>query len=97
MSDQTKPPAKHLPHGNYERADWFEAECERLAARLEVSEAGSRAAISKAQWQARTNSELNTLVARSAQLEKVALWVKEHGSKHGMPDEVFAILATVGP
>ena len=28
------PPAKHLPNGNYRRADYFEAECERLRAEL---------------------------------------------------------------
>jgi len=35
------------------------AECARLRAQLEVAEAGYRAAVSKAQWQSRTNVELN--------------------------------------
>jgi hypothetical protein len=29
-----KPPLKHLPHGNYERADWFEARCQALESAL---------------------------------------------------------------
>ena len=32
MSD--KPPPKHTVHGNYARADWFEAKCARLEAAL---------------------------------------------------------------
>ena len=36
-------------------------EIERLRAALEVSQAASQAAVSKAQWQARTNAELNAL------------------------------------
>jgi hypothetical protein len=34
MSD--KPPAKHLMHGNYRRADWFEARCKELEAAGDV-------------------------------------------------------------
>lgn len=34
--------------------------------------------------------------SRIAVLESALRWVKEHGSKHGMPDEVFAILETIG-
>lgn len=37
------------------------------------------------------------LEARVRELETVARWLKECGSKHGMPDEVAAILQTVNP
>jgi HAMP domain-containing protein len=36
-------------------------EIERLRAALEVSQAATNAAVNKAQWQARTNAELNAL------------------------------------
>lgn len=39
-------------------------ESAKLLARVEVAEAGFKAAVSKAQWQARTNEELNRLVAQ---------------------------------
>jgi hypothetical protein len=38
-------------------------EIERLSAALEVSQAATNAAVSKAQWQARTNAELNEQAA----------------------------------
>lgn len=34
--------------------------------------------------------------ARMRALETVARWVKNYGSKHDMPYEVFAILETIG-
>lgn len=34
-------------------------------------------------------------VNRLARIESALLWIKEHGSKHGMPDEVWAIVASV--
>lgn len=37
MSD--KPPAKHNAHGNYRRADWFEARCAKLEVALRELEA----------------------------------------------------------
>lgn len=36
-------------------------EIEMLRGRVEVAEAGYKAAVSKAEWQARTNAELNAL------------------------------------
>ncbi len=48
------------PDGDCEDAA---AEIERLRAALEVSQAATNAAVSKAQWQARTNAELNALQA----------------------------------
>lgn len=35
MVDTSKPPAKHLPHGNYARSDWFEARCKELEKELD--------------------------------------------------------------
>lgn len=43
-------------------------ENERLRAQLEVSEAASRAAVQKAEWQAQTNSEMNSLQSLNAEL-----------------------------
>jgi hypothetical protein len=31
-----QPPLKHVPHGNYRRADWFEARCQRLERLLKL-------------------------------------------------------------
>jgi len=31
---ELKPPPKHTAHGNYDRADWFEAKCKRLETEL---------------------------------------------------------------
>lgn len=38
------PPAKHLPHGNYARADWFEARCKELEKELDDMTATLKAA-----------------------------------------------------
>lgn len=47
MSDA---PAKHLPHGNYRRADHFEAECTRLAAELAATRSGNPYICSFCAW-----------------------------------------------
>jgi hypothetical protein len=70
MSDQ--PPPKHTEHGNYARADWFEARCNEIeAARTEIWQ----------RWEAASNDalekgvrlrQLRELVALQAQNE--ALW-----------------------
>lgn len=44
------------------------SELDALRARVEVSEAASEAAVSKAQWQAVTNAELNELTATNCAL-----------------------------
>jgi hypothetical protein len=80
------PPPKHTAHGNYKRADYFEAKCSRLTAELHLEKISHGNCF----------EELELVRARILALEVVARWLKEHGSKHGMPDEVFATLTTVG-
>lgn len=89
MSDPTNPPAKHLPHGNYERADWFEARVRELEAAL-VEERMSHSCTLAEEHESRMAFQ-----DRICALITVARWLKEHGSKNGMPDEVFAILETI--
>lgn len=48
--------------------DEMKAKIEQLSARVEVAEAGYQAAIQKAEWQARTNTELNALTLKMAKL-----------------------------
>lgn len=48
---------------SYQAREKAERERDELFAKFEVSEAASKAAVSKAEWQARTNSELNALIA----------------------------------
>ncbi len=49
--------------------DAAQAEIGRLRAMLEVSQAATAEAVSKAQWQARTNAELNALHAEVRRLK----------------------------
>lgn len=50
---------------------WVERETyDRVCAQLEVAKAATSAAVSKAEWQARTNQELNEHLARITELEK---------------------------
>lgn len=67
LSDGSKPLA--LSH---DALDDLLAELDRLRAALEVSEAASKAAVQKAQWQAITNRELNDLRAEAEALRKNA-------------------------
>lgn len=48
--------------------DEMKAKIEQLSAQVEVAEAGYQAAIQKAEWQARTNTELNALTLKMAKL-----------------------------
>lgn len=59
------------------KAAWSakDSECQRLRARLEVLQAGHDAAVRKAQWQARTNAELNALQEEVRTLR--ASWPRE--------------------
>jgi hypothetical protein len=42
-----------------------------------------------------TTIDRRRLIEYVRELQTAVRWVKEHGSKHGMPDEVFAVLATI--
>ena len=60
--------------------DMVAREADGLAAKLEVAEAAAKAAVSQAQWQARTNGELNALQARLAEAERDAAryrWLRD--------------------
>lgn len=62
------------------------AEIERLRAALDVSQAATAAAVSTAQWQARTNAELNALGAEVCRLQADAAryrWLAQDDERIG--------------
>jgi hypothetical protein len=75
------------PEGEYVDAYEYDA----LAAKLEVSEAASRAAVSKAEWQARTNHEMNESQSRIRQLEAAIRWVL-NDAKYKAPEQVDSFM-----
>jgi hypothetical protein len=69
MSD--KPPPKHTEHGNYRRADWFEARCAQLETALRTANEDFKAC-----WIATGNPEALAALKRT----EVALGLTVDGS-----------------
>lgn len=75
MTDATKPPPKkHLPHGNYARADWFEMECARMTAVL------ADRTTANVQLAAIGQRQFDRIVTLEAKLAEIAE-MKEHAIK----------------
>jgi hypothetical protein len=82
MMSDSKPPPKHSAHGNYRRADWFEAEYERVEAarkqRVAELEADLKQANDAYDAMTRTAGEAQTQIrvldGRVALLEAALVW-----------------------
>lgn len=64
------------------------AENEALRAKVEVAESGYKAAVQTAQWQARTNGELNDLQRENARLRGAQCRLLNQWNEAGRPDEM---------
>lgn len=88
--------AKAMQAGETERADNAERERDQLAARVEVAEEGYLAAVRQAEWQARTNTELNDLTRQRDSLLEFAQEVRRTGDTRLASMAIAAIAAAKG-